>query len=204
LSFHQYHGVLCPVWYPLVVITAAKQGQFFTPVPAIGQNVELAGHGQAQALKDFLGQADLGVETPASFGPLGVVEPGPQGQDRLFIEEGRQNPLVAEDISQVLGMILIPSAAGDLLPRFLNNRVVQEKKDDGAGFNLEGAEKLMESRSQDLIHVPGILSQEPGEAGERSGKERERQGLDHGGGVPLFPQLNETHDEGRKDFKRGT
>jgi len=82
----------------MVVITPAKQGQFLTPIPAIGQNVELAGHGQAQALKDLLGQGDLGVETSAPFGSLGVIEPGPQGQDRLFIEERRQNPLVPEDI----------------------------------------------------------------------------------------------------------
>jgi hypothetical protein len=50
--------------------------------------------------------------------------------------------------------------------------IVAEKKDDGAGFNLEGMEAFMESRSQDFIHVPGILSEEPGETGERSGKER--------------------------------
>ena len=110
---------------------------------------------------------------------------------------------MAEDIGQVLGMIFIPAAAGDLLPCFLNNRVVQEKKDDGAGFNLEGMEESMESRSQDLIHVPGILSEEPGETGERSGKERERQGLYPGGGVPIFPQLDEAHDEEIKEFERG-
>jgi hypothetical protein len=187
----------------MVAITPAKQGQFFTPVPAIGQNVELSGHGQAQALKDLFGQGDFRLEASASFGSLGVIEPGPQGQDRLFIEERRQYPLAAEDISQVLGMILIPSARGDLLPRFLDNRVVQEKKDDGAGFNLKGMEEPMESRSQDLIHGPGIFPEKPGEAGERSGKERARQRLDHGGGVPFFPQLNEAHDEGRKDFERG-
>ena len=187
----------------MVSITPAKQGQFLTPVPAIGQNVELAGHGQAQALKDLLGQADLGVETSASFGSFWMVEPGPQGQDRLFIEEGRQNPLVAEDIGQVLGMILIPSAAGDLLPRFLDNRVVQQKKDNGTGFNPEGTKEFIDSRVQDLIQGPGILSEEPGEAGERSGKKRAGQRLDHGGGVSLFAQLDETHNEGRKDFERG-
>jgi len=149
----------------MVAITPTKQGQFFTPVPAIGQNVELTGHGQAQALKDLLGQGDLGVETSTSFGPLGVVESSPQGQDRLFIEEGRQDPLVAKDVSQVLGMILIPSAAGNLLPCFLDNRIIQEKKDDGARLNLEDMEELLKSRSQDLIHGPGILAQEPGETG---------------------------------------
>jgi hypothetical protein len=100
-------------------------------------------------------------------------------------------------------MILIPTATGDLLSRFLDNRIVQEKKDDGAGFNLEGMKEFVESRSQDLIHGPGILSEEPGETGEGSGKERARQRLDHGGGVSFFSQLDETHDEGRKDFERG-
>jgi hypothetical protein len=188
----------------MVAITPAKQGQFFTPVSAIGQNVELAGHRQAQPLKDLFGQGNFRLEASASFGPFGVIKPGLQGQDRLFIEERCQNPLVAEDIRQVLGMILIPSASGDLLPRFLDKRVVQEKKDDGAGFNLEGMEEFIESRSQDLIHGPGIFPEEPGEAGERSGKERARQRLDHGGGVPFFPQLNKAHNEGRKDFERGT
>ncbi len=98
-------------------------------------------------------------------------------------------------------MIFIPSAAGDFLPCFLDNRVVQEKKDNGAGFNLEGMEEFMESRSQDLIHGPGILSEEPGETGEGSGKERASHRLDHGGGVSFFSQLDEAHDEGRKEFE---
>ena len=187
----------------MVTITPAKQGQFLTPVPAIGQNVKLAGHGQAQALKDLFGQGDLGAEVSASFDSSGMVEASAQGQDRLFIEEGRQNPLVAKDIRQVLSMILIPSTTGDLLPCFLDNRIIEEKEDDGTGLNLEGMEELMESRSQDLIQVPGILSEEPGETGERAGKERARQRLDHGGGVSFFPQLNEAHQEGRKDFERG-
>ena len=187
----------------MIAITPTKQGQFFTPVQAIGQNIEFAGHGQAQALKDLFGQGDFRLEASATFGSFGVVEPGPQGQDRLFIEERRQNPLVAEDIGQVLGMILIPTASGDLLSRFLDNRIVQKKKDDGPGSNLEGMKEFMESRSQDLIHGPGILSEEPGETGEGSGKERPRQRLDHGGGVSFFSQLDETHDEGRKDFERG-
>jgi len=186
----------------MVAITPAKPGQFLTPVPAIGQNVEPAGPRQAQALKDLLGQADFRVETSTSFGPLGMVEPAPQGQDRMFIEERRQNPLMAEDMSQVLGMILMPGAAGDLFPRFLDNRVVQEKKDDGRGLNLEGMKEFVDRHSQDFIQGPGILSEEPGEAAKRSGKEGTGQGLDHGRGVPFFPQLNEAHDEGRKDFER--
>jgi len=77
-----------------------KADQFLTRVPATGQNIGLAGHGQAQTLKDFLGQADLGVEPSASLGPLRMIKPGGQGQDGLFIEKRRQNPLVAEDIAK--------------------------------------------------------------------------------------------------------
>jgi hypothetical protein len=187
----------------MVTITPAKQSQFFTPVPAIGQNIEFTSHGQAQALKDLFSQGDFGLEASASFGSSGMVEAGAQGQDRLFIEEGRQNPLVAKDIRQVLSMILIPSAAGEFLPCFLDNRIIEEKKDDRAGLNLESMEEFMESRSQDLIHGPDILSEEPGETGERSGKERARQRLDHGGGVSFFSQLDEAHKEGRKEFERG-
>jgi len=69
------------------------------------------------------------VETSASFNSLGMVEPGSQGKDGLFIEEFRQNPLVAEDVGKVLGMILIPSTARDFLPFFFDDLFAQEKKD---------------------------------------------------------------------------
>jgi hypothetical protein len=188
----------------MVAIIPAKQSQFFTPIPAIGQNIKFAGHGQAQTLKDLFGQGDLGVKTSAPLDPLGVVKPSPQGQDRLFIEERRQNPLVAKDIREVLGMILIPSAAGNLLSRFFDNRIVQEEKDDGARFNLEGLEEFLEGQGQDLIPGPGILSQETGETGERSGKKRASQRFNHGRGVPFFSQLDEAKNERGKEFERRT
>jgi len=81
--------------------------------------------------------------------------------------------------------------------------VVQEKKDDGAGLNLEGLKEFVDSRSQDLICGPGIFSEKPGKTGERSGEEGTRQRLNHGRGMPFFSQLDKAHDEGRKDFERG-
>jgi hypothetical protein len=121
-----------------------------------------------------------------------VVEAGRQRQESLFIEERRQNPLVAKDICQILGMILIPSAAGDFLPGFCDDRIVQEQKDDRAGLNLKSLEEMMKRQGQDFIHSPDILSQEPGETGERSGKERTGQGLDHGRSASFFSQLDDT------------
>jgi len=100
---------------------------------------------------------------------------GPQGQDRMFIEERRQNPLMAEDISQVLGMILMPGAAGDLFPRFLDNRVVQEKKDDGRGLNLEGMKEFVDRHSQDFIQGPGFFPRNRVKLlRDRARKERDR------------------------------
>ena len=61
----------------------------------------------------------------------------------------------------------------------------------------------LRSHSQDLIPGPGILSQEPGEAGEKTGKKRASQRLDCGGGVNFFPQLDEANNEGRKELERG-
>ena len=86
-------------------------------------------------------------------------------------------------------------AAGNLLSRFGDKGIVQEEKDDGAGFNPEGLKEFSEGHGQDLIHGPGILSQETGETGERSGKERASQ-LDHGRGVPFFSQLDEANNVG--------
>jgi hypothetical protein len=118
-------------------------------------------------LKHPLGQSDFGPEATASFGPFGVIESSSEGQKSLFIEQSRQNPLVAKDVRQVLGMILIPSTTGNLLSRFLEDCIIQEEKDDRAGFNPESMEEFLQSNLQDLIHGPGIFPQEAGEARER-------------------------------------
>ena len=185
-------------------IIPARQSQFLGPVPAVGQNIEFTGPGQVNMLEDLFRQGDFRLETSASLGPFGMIEAGRQRHKSLFIQECSQDPLVAKDICQVLGMILIPTASGNFLPGFFDNRIVQEQKDNRAGLNLKGMEEFLKRQGQDLIHSPGILSQEPGEAGDGSGKERASQRLDHGGGVSFFSQLDEAHNEGRKEFERGT
>ena len=186
----------------MVAIFPARQSQFFGPVPAVGQNIEFTGPGQVHTLEDPLRQGDFRLEASASLSPFGMIEAGRQRHKSLFIQERRQNPLVAKDIRQVLGMILIPTTSRDFLPGFFDDRIVQEQKDDRAGLNFKGIEKILKRQGQDLIHSPGILSQEPGEAGEGSGKERAGQGSDHGRGVPFFSQLDEADNEGRKELER--
>ena len=156
----------------MVAIFPARQSQFFGPVPAVGQNIEFTGPGQVHTLEDPFRQGDFRLEASASLSPFGMIEAGRQRHKSLFIQECSQDPLVAKDICQVLGMILIPTASGDFLPGFFDDRIVQEQKDDRAGSNFKGLEEFLKCQGQDLIPSPGILSQEPGEAGEGSGKER--------------------------------
>jgi len=155
-----------------------------------------------ETLKHPYGQSDFGSEATAAFGPLGVIESSSEGQKSVFIEQSRQNPLVAEDIRQVLGMILIPSTTGNLLSRFFEDRIIQEEKDDRAGFNPKGMEEFLQSNLQDLIHGPRIFSQEASEAGERSAEKGAGQGLDHGGGMGFFAQLDETGNKRGEESKR--
>jgi hypothetical protein len=178
----------------MVAILPTRQSQFFRPIPAIGQNIELAGYGQTKTLKHPFRQGDFRLEAPAAFSPLRMIETSPKRQERLLIEERCQNPLVAKNIGQVLGVILIPATAGDFLSCLFDNRIVQKKKDKGASLNLEAIEEFLESHPQDFIQGPGILSQESGETGERPGEEGSRPGLDHGRGVSLFSQLDEAHN----------
>ena len=187
----------------MIAVIPARQSHFFGPVPTVGQNIESAGFGQVQLLDDLFRQGDFGLESSASLGPFGMIEAGSQRQERLFIQERSQDPLVAKDICQVLGMILIPTAAGDFLPGFFDNCIVQEQKDDRGELDLKGMEEILKRQVQNLIHRPNILSQEPGEAGEGSGQERTGQRLDLERGVSFFSQLDEAHNEGRKELERG-
>ncbi len=109
---------------------------------------------------------------------------------------------MAKDIGHVLGMILMPTTAGNLLTCLFNKAVIHDKKEDIPGCDSQRLEELMQSGLRDLLHSPNALAQESSETGERSAQERMGQGLHHGGSVDFFPQLDETDNKGREDFKR--
>ena len=109
---------------------------------------------------------------------------------------------MAKDIGHVLGMILMPTTARNLLACLFNKGVIHDKKQDIAGSDPQCLEELMQSGLRDLLHSPKIFSQESSEAGERSAQERMSKGLHHGGSVEFFSQLDETDDKAREDFKR--
>jgi hypothetical protein len=109
---------------------------------------------------------------------------------------------MAKDIGHVLGMILMPTTARNLLTCLFNKRVIHDKKEDIPGTDPQCLEELIQSGLRDLLHSPKALSQESSEAGERSAQKRMSKGLHHGGSVDFFPQLDETDDKGREDFER--
>ena len=109
---------------------------------------------------------------------------------------------MAKDIGHVLGMIFMPTTAGNLLACLFSKGVIHNKKEDIPDSDPQRLEELMQSGLRDLLHRPRVFSQESSKAGKRSAQERMSKGLHHGGSVDFFPQLDETDDKGRENLKR--
>ena len=109
---------------------------------------------------------------------------------------------MAKDIGHVLGMILMPTTARNLLTCLFNKGVIHDKKENIPGRDPQRLEELMQGGLRDPLHSPKVFSQESSKAGKRSAQERMSKGLHHGGSVDFFPQLDETDDKGREDFER--
>jgi len=186
----------------MIATFSTDQNQRFGPVPAISQDIELTGDRQCKGSEDLLSHGDFGLKGAATPRPFRMIELGPQGQKKIFEEQGREDPLMAKDIGHVLGMILMPPTAGNLLACLFNQAIIHDKKEDIPGGDPQGLEELMEGGLCNLFHRPNALAQESSEAGEGSSQERTSKGLDHGRSVDFFPQLDETDDKGREDFER--
>jgi len=186
----------------MIATLSTDQNQRFGPVPAIGQNIELARDRQCKGPDDLLSQGDFGLKGTTTPCPFRVIELGPQGQKKIFAEQGREDPLMTKDIGHVLGMILMPPTTRNLLACLFNKAVIHDKKEDIAGRDPQRLEELSQGSLRNLLHRPNALPQESSEAAERSAQERMGKGLHHGGSVDFFSQLDETDNKGREDFKR--
>jgi len=109
---------------------------------------------------------------------------------------------MAKDIGHVLGMILMPPAAGNPFASLFNQAVIHDKKEDIPGRDTHGLKELIQGGLRNFLHSPNIVSQESSEAGERSAQKRTGKGLHHRGRVGLFPQLDKADNKGRENFKR--
>ena len=109
---------------------------------------------------------------------------------------------MAKDIGHVLSMVFMPATAWDMVACLVNERIIDNKKEDRLGVNSQGIEKLVQGGLDNLFHSPDVLPQKSGETGEGSVKKGTGKGLNHRRGVNLFAQLNEAHNERGKEFKR--
>jgi len=186
----------------MVTALSTDLNQRFGPIPAIGQDIKLTRDRQCKGSNDLLSKGDFGLKGAATPCPFRMIKLGPQGEKKIFAEQGREDPLMAKDIGHVLGMILMPTAAGNLLACLLNKGVTHDKQQDIQDRDPQRLKELMQGDLRNLLHSPNVLAQESGETAERSAQERMGKGLHHGGSVDFFPQLDETDDKGRENLKR--
>lgn len=147
----------------MVTPCSTELSQRLSPIPAICQKIDFTGDREAKSLKHLFDQEDFGSKRAASFGPFRVIEVGPEGQKEVFIEESKEDPLVAKDMGFV-GSLFMPGTSGHLLACLLGNGVIHDKKEDRMGFDPQLMEELGQSDLCDLFHGPDILSQESSKA----------------------------------------
>jgi hypothetical protein len=147
----------------MVTPCSTELSQRLSPIPAICQKIDFTGDREAKRLKHLFDQEDFGSKRAASFGPFRVIEVGPEGQKEVFIEESKEDPLVAKDMGFV-GSLFMPGTSGHLLACLLGNGVIHDEKKNRIGFDPQMMEELGQSDLGDLFHGPDILSEESSKA----------------------------------------
>ncbi len=103
---------------------------------------------------------------------------------------------MAKDIGHVLSMVFMPATSWDVASCLVNERIIDNKKENRLGRNSQDTEELLQRRLGHLLYSPTVLSQKSGKAREGSMQEGRRKGLHHGRSMNFFAQLDETDDEG--------
>ena len=186
----------------MVTILSTELSQFFCPIPAICQEIELAGNWELQGFNHPLSHGNFRLETAASFDLLGMIESGPERQKRVLPEQSRKHPLMAKDSGHIPGMIFIPGTPWNLFSRFFGDRIIHDEKERGMGFNPQRMEEPLQSDPHNFLQGPSVLPQETGKAGKRPLHKGCAKGMNHGGGVDLLAQLNEADDKRGEELKR--
>ena len=153
----------------MVTILSTEQSQFFCPIPTIYQKVDFTGDRESKGLEHPFSHGDLALERATSFGSFRMIEFGPEGQKKLFIEQSKEDPLVAKDIS-FLSMISMPGTSWNLFATLLADRIIHDNKEHGMGFNPQGMKELLQGGLGHLLQGPDVLSEESSEAGQRAVK----------------------------------
>jgi hypothetical protein len=185
----------------MVTTLPTKQSQFLRPIPTIRQKIDFTRDGESKGLEHPFGQGDFGLKGSTSFGPFRMIEFCPQRQKKVFIKQGKEDPLVTKDIG-LLSMIPMPGTSWNLFACLLGEGVIDNQKENGMGFDPQGMEELIQSGLCDLLHGPDVVPQESGEARKRSVQKAMGKGLNHRRSVELFAQLDEGDDKGGENLER--
>jgi hypothetical protein len=202
LTLEKDHGVGFELTDHMVTATLTGLNQGLGPIPTVGQDIEVTGHRELKSLNHAFDHGDFGLKRATASYSFGVVEPCGKGQEKFLVEHGPENPLVAKDIGHLLGMVLIPSTSGNLFPCLFDDRVIDDKEEDGASLDSQGTEESLHGDLSQLLGGPTTFSKETSEGGKGSLEIGLGQGLNHGGGVSFLSQLDESHNESGEDSKR--
>ena len=187
----------------MIATRSTDFNQCLCPVPTVSQDVEFTRKREAKVFDHPFGQSNFGLKIPTSLSSFGMIEPRPEGEEEILIEQGGKDPLMTKDVGHVLCMVFMPTTSWDVVSCLVNKCVIDDKKENRSGCDSQDAEELLQCRLGHLLCSPTVLSQKPGKAWEGSMQERKREGLHHGRSVNFFTQLDEADDEGCKEFKRG-
>ena len=150
----------------MITTLSANLSQLLHPIPTIRQKVDFTRDRELKGLEHLFGHGNLGLKRTPSLRSFRMIEFGPEGQKKVLIEQGREDPLVAKD-KGFLGMIAMPGTSGNLFACLLDDRVIHDKKEHGMGFDMQGVKELFQGGLNHFFQEPDVLSEESGEAGQR-------------------------------------
>jgi hypothetical protein len=148
----------------MIATRSTDFNQCFCPVPTVSQDIEFTGKREAKVFDHPLGQNNFGLKRTTSTGSLGMIESGPEGEEELLIKQGRKDPLMTKDIGHVLSMVLMPATSGDMGPCLMNERIIDDKKENRSARKPQNKKKPFQRRLGHLLHSPTVLSQESSKA----------------------------------------
>jgi hypothetical protein len=137
--------------------TTLSQG--FPPIPAVCQKIDLAGDWEMKLLKHLFNQVNFGSKRAASFSSFRVIKVGPEGQQEVFVEKRKEDPLVAKDMGSRCS-IFMPGTSRHLSACLFGNGVIHDDKEDRMGVDSQMMKEFRQGALCDLFHRPNILSEE--------------------------------------------
>lgn len=202
LTLEKDHGVGFELTDHMVTATLTGLNQGLGPIPTVGQDIEFTGHRELKRLNHAFDHGDFGLKRAAASDAFGVVKPCGKRQEKVFVEHGSKDPLVAKDVGHLLSMIFVPGTSRDLLPCFLDDRIIDDEEEDGASFDSQHPEESLQGNLNQILGCPRALAEEASEGRKRSLEIGLSLRLDHGGGVGFLSQLDEPNNERGEESKR--